>query len=420
MDVVSGDYLAEASGHFFIHRIGDGIRRALLILRQVAGRERPLVVLAGFYSQRLNSFIALLDVDRDALGHKGCVITLHIPGLFAANLYGLQRVGNGGSGHNLCESGRDFFVHSVFDFSCAVRTVLRQFLGCKLPLAVFAGLHGQGVDSLVAVLDVHCDLLGQQTCVITLQVPDLLAADKRGLRHISVLDVVSGNDLAEAFRYLFIHRVVDDILRALLVLRQILGRVGPLVVRAGGYGQRLNCRAAVLNVDRDAFGHQFFAVALHIPGLLAADLHCLQCVRDLRTIDHLAEARYFFFIYCVDDLCLAVRTVLRQFLGGEAPLAVFAGLHGQGVDSLVAVLDVHCDLLGQQTCVITLQVPDLFAPDDLCLQIICNDRAINTFVKSIRNNFIDGVVNQRFAVIGIHREFFGCEFPVVVLSGSYS
>ena len=366
-NVVVGNYLTEAGRHFFIHRVGDGVLRALLVLRQVAGRELPLVVLAGGHGQRLNNVVALLDVDRDALGHEACVIALHIPGLFAGDLHGLQRVGNAGALGNLLEARDRFFVSRVDDLGLSVRAVLRQILGRECPLAVGAGLHRQGVDGLVAVLDVDRNLFGQQLVAVTLQVPDLFAAYGRCLRNVGVCNVVAGDYLTEARGHFFIHRVGDFICGALLVLRQVAGGERPLVVLASLDSQRLNSVVALLDVDRDALGHEACVIALHIPGLFAGDLHGLQRVGNAGALGNLLEARDRFFVSRVDDLGLSVRAVLRQILGRECPLAVGAGLHRQGVDGLVAVLDVNRDLLGQQFGAVALQVPDLLAADFSCL-----------------------------------------------------
>ena len=418
-NVVVGNYLTEAGRHFFIHRVGDGVLRALLVLRQVAGRELPLVVLAGLDSQRLNCVVALLDIDRDALGHEACVIALHIPGLFTGDLHGLQRVGNAGALGNLLEARDRFFVSRVDDLGLSVCAVLRQILGRECPLAVGAGLHRQGVDGLVAVLDVNRDLLGQQFGAVALQVPDLLAADLCQFRNVDVCNVVVGNYLTEAGRHFFIHRVGDGVLRALLVLRQVAGRELPLVVLAGLDSQRLNCVVALLDIDRDALGHEACVIALHIPGLFAGDLHGLQRVGNLRPVKNLLKSGHRFFIDGIVDQCLTVSAILRQILGSEAPSSFRARPYLKGFNSLIAVLDIDCDLFRQQFWAVALQLPGLLAPDFSCLQIVCDVIAVNTFFESVRNLFIDGVIDQCCAVSLIHREFSGRVFPIVIFPGDY-
>ena len=422
LNVISGDYLAEARGHFFIHRIGDFGCAVLLVLRQIPGGEGPLVVFAGLHSQRINSFAAILDVDRDAFRHQGFIIALHIPGLLTADVHSVQRVGDAGAAYDLFEARNRFFIHGVVDLCHTVFAVHRQHLGGEAPLTVCTGLHGQGFNCCGTVLDVNRDALRQQFGAVALQVPDLLAADSCRLRNVGVCNVVSCHYLAEVGRHNFIHRVVDGVLRALLVLRQFAGRERPLVVFTGGNGQRFNNVAAILDVDRDAFRHQGFIIALHIPGLFAADLYSFQRVGDTGALGHLLEARNFFFISRVDNFGLAVCAVFRQFLGGKAPLAVVTGLHGQGFDDVVAVLDVDRDAFRQQFGAVALQVPDLLAADGCRLRNVDVRNVVSGhyLAEAGRYFFIHCISDFGRTVCFVLRQIPGGEDPLVVFAGLHS
>ena len=220
------------------------------------------------------------------------------------------------------------FFNCVIDQRLSVCTVLRQFLGRELPLAVRTGCHSLGVDDLGAILNVNRDLAGQQLRAVLLQIPDLLTADRRGFRNVGVTDVVVGNNLAEAFRHFFIHRIGDDIVCALLVLRQIAGRVRPLVVRTLCYCQRFNDIITLFDVDRDAIRDKAFIIARHIPGLFAADfcrlkrvLHCVceGSVRSLCNVGRVVRNRIFsdgiFDIFAARFL-LQVIPCVRPVIGG--------------------------------------------------------------------------------------------------------
>ena len=239
------------------------------------------MVFALGHGQRIDSIFAVLDVDRDALGHERLVIALHIPGLLAADLRRLQRVRNTRPAYNLLESGNFFFVNCIVDQSLAVRAVLRQVLRREAPVIVRSGGHDQRINGVVPILDVNRDALGQQLGIVILQLPDLLAADLRLPRNVGVLDVVAINDSFKSGRHFFFYCVRDFRRAVFTVLRQIPGGEGPLIVTAGGNGHRINDVIAILDVHLDALGHKGLIIALHIPGLLAADVCRFLVVRDL-------------------------------------------------------------------------------------------------------------------------------------------
>ena len=225
----------------------------------------------------------------------------HIPGLLTADLgqFGNVSVLNVVAGDYLVEAFRYFLIHRVGDLGLSVSPVLRQLAGLERPLVVRAGGYGQRFDGLLAVLDIDRDAAWHEFLIIALHIPGLLAADLGQFGNVSVLNVVAGDYLVEAFRYFLIHRVGDLGLSVSPVLRQLAGLERPLVVRAGGYGQRFDGLLAVLDVDRDALGHEIFVIARHIPGLLAADLGQFGNVGVLNVVagDYLVKAFRYFLIY---------------------------------------------------------------------------------------------------------------------------
>ena len=242
-------------------------------------------ILPAVSSIQLNSIAMVLAIsfqlDHDLRRTFAARIVIVVPDLFNRNFRCLQRVGNEGTIHSFLEAGDFFFFYCVVNRGLAVLSVLRQLLGSKAPIAVCSGSHSQGINSVIAVLDVNRDAPGQKFGIVVLQLPDLLAADCSHLRNVCVLDVVAGDDSIESGRYIFIY-CIGDFRRAVFTeLRQIPGGEGPLLVTAGGHGQRINDVVAILDVNRDALGHKGLIVALQIPGLLAADVRCLLRVCDL-------------------------------------------------------------------------------------------------------------------------------------------
>ena len=280
------------------------------------------------------------------IGHEAFVIALHIPGLFAGDLHGFQRIGDPGTRSDLFEARDRFFVSRVDDRGLAVSAVLRQFLGGERPLAVCTGLHGQGINGRGAVLDVNRDLLRQQFGAVTLQVPDLLAADRCQFRNVGVMDVVAGDYLTEAGRHFFIHRVSDFGHAVCFVLRQFSGGEGPLVVLAGGYGQRINNVVALLDVDSNACGHESCVITLHIPCLLTADIRCLQsilhCICEA-SVSGLGDfgrvVRNCVFSYRVINALTA--GLLRQVVPLISPVIFFIQFYGRCLCTVSPQVDSH-------------------------------------------------------------------------------
>ena len=242
-------------------------------------------ILPAVFSIQLNSIAIVLAISFQ-LGHDlrrtfAARIVIVIPDLFNRNICRLQCVCDTGTAHNILEAGYFFFFYCVVNRGLAVLAVLRKFLGSKAPIIVRSGGYSQGINDVFAILDINCDAPGQQFGIVVLQLPDLLAADCRHLRNVCVLDVVAGDDSIKSGRYIFIY-CIGDFRRAVFTeLRQIPGGEGPLLVTAGGHGQRINDVVAILDVNRDALGHKGLIVALQIPGLLAADVRCLLRVCDL-------------------------------------------------------------------------------------------------------------------------------------------
>ena len=280
-----------------------------------------------------------LQLNHYFLGTFSACILIVVPDLFNRNFRCLQRVRDTGTAHDLLKARNFLFINCVINQSCAIRSVLRQVLGRETPFTVRAGGYGQCIDSLLAVLDIYSDILGQQVGSIVLQVPDLLAADLRQFRYIGVLDVVTGNDPVEACWYFLIHAVSDLGRAVCAVLRQIPGGECPLIVSAGGYSQRIDRLVSVLDIDCDALGHESFIIVLHVPGLLTADFCCLQ-----RVLDGICECTVcvlcnsgsiignFFFSDCITDICSAC--LLRKLRPGIGPVIAFIQLYSLDLGSV--------------------------------------------------------------------------------------
>ena len=312
---------------------------------QVSPGMLPTVLFVQF--NRFAKVVAVcFQLNLNALGPDTALIVIVIPDLFNGYFCCLQRVRDAGAAYDLIEARNRFFIHTVNNFCRAVRTVLRQFLGGEAPLAVIAGLHGQCLNNVVAVLDIDCNLFRQQLRIVALQIPDLFAADCCQFRNVCVLNVVSGHNLTEAFRHFFIHCISDFGCAVCFVLRQISGCEGPLVVLAGGYGQRVYSIAALLDVDRDAFGHKGFIITLHIPGLFTADfgslqriLHCIgeASIRSLRDHGCIVRNR----VFCDRVVNIAAAGLLLQVLPAIGPVVVSIQLSRFNLRAVSQQVDSH-------------------------------------------------------------------------------
>ena len=359
-DVSSGHNLLEAGRHFFIHRIVDGVPGALFILRQVAGRECPLVVGAGGNRQRLNRVISLLNIYSDAGRHECFVIALHIPGLFAGDLHGLQRVGNTLAAYDLLEAGNRFFINCIVDLCRSVFFKLRQILGGKAPLAVRSSRHSQGISDLIAVLDVDRNAFRQQVFAVVLQNPDLFAADLGSLQGVcNGEDEGSIHRLADA-RGIIVDRVFGNhivYILTLILLREILPGISPVVLLIQLNGTNL------VSVSQQVHGHFVRTITKRVVIVLPflGDLHfgffsCMSigqgCDRAVRRIagQRVACRQIFFSPGIGDQLSVGI---LRQVFDGSGPVVRRVQCHFRTVAQL------NSQALRTDTVLVILIVPDL-------------------------------------------------------------
>ena len=323
-------------------------------------------ILPAVVSIQLNGIAIVLAIsfqlDHDLRRTFAARIVIVVPDLFDRNICRLQRVGNEGTIHSFLEAGYFFFFYCVVDRGLAVFAVLRQFLGSKAPVIVRSGGYSQGINDVFAILDINRDAPGQQFGIVVLQLPDLLAADCRHLRNVCVLDVVAGDDLLEALRNLFIHRIGDFRRAVFTVHRQIPGREGPFVLIAGAHGQGINDVFAILDVNRDVLGHNSLIITLQIPGLLAADLRGLQ--RVLYRICAASVGSLFDLGRIVRNLVFRHRVIniiavgfLFKIVPGIRPVVGFVQFNGCFLRSVSKQVDCH---IGRTGLILVVAVfPDL-------------------------------------------------------------
>ena len=372
LGLVPNQFLA-GGGVAFHSAFLDGVSDLLTLLVLVEVGEAPLPALLGVGGGVLEGLAILQQVDGDAAGTQAVLIVGILPFLGAvdSNLLDLVGVGDVVTIHFGGVASHGFLGDGVHDrLADFAHLVHRQVVEAPLPAVV--GGHGSGVDDLTISQQVHGDALGTLAVLVIVVDPGLGASHLDGVDVVGVGHGIAGSSVAGHGHGVagkhgrFFHGIID--LSTLAELVKVLEGVGPAVSLIQ-FNRLAGSLAISQQVDDHARGALVVLVALVVPDLGHRHFGLFDLVGVLDVVAVLGggiAGRVVRRILPYQLFLNAVGNLLTISMGrqvGEAVLPLGFGVHGSGVNLLIASQQVHDDSSRPLAILVVRVIPGLGTGD---------------------------------------------------------